>query len=81
LRARQINSRHSGTRHPNSGLPEFGNMIVEVGNSRLGCASPESITPVFEFSIYTPTQGVWIPDSRFAASGMTSAVPREFPAL
>jgi hypothetical protein len=32
-------------RHPNSGLPEFGNIIVQVGNSRLGCAGPESITP------------------------------------
>ncbi|MEA2882441.1 MAG: hypothetical protein QOH32_1697, partial [Bradyrhizobium sp.] len=27
-------------------------------------ASPESITPVFAFSIHTPTQGVWIPGSR-----------------
>jgi hypothetical protein len=27
-----------GSRHPNSGLPEFGNIIVQVGNSRLGCA-------------------------------------------
>src|SRR6266478_8589473 len=33
-------------RHPNSGLPEFGNIIVQVGNSRLGCAGPESILPV-----------------------------------
>jgi len=32
-------------RHPNSGLPEFGNIIVQVGNSRLGCAGPESILP------------------------------------
>jgi hypothetical protein len=23
-------------REPNSGLPEFGNIIVQVGNSRLG---------------------------------------------
>jgi hypothetical protein len=38
--------RHSGARHPNSGLPEFGIMIVQVGNSRLGCASPESITTI-----------------------------------
>src|SRR3978361_575401 len=30
-------------RHPNSGLPEFGIIIVQVGNSRLGCAGPESI--------------------------------------
>jgi uncharacterized membrane protein YeaQ/YmgE (transglycosylase-associated protein family) len=29
-------------RHPNSGLPEFGIMIIQVGNSRLGCADPES---------------------------------------
>jgi hypothetical protein len=29
-------------RHPNSGLPEFGIIIVQVGNSRLGCADPES---------------------------------------
>jgi hypothetical protein len=35
--------RHSGMRHPNSGLPEFGIIIVQVGNSRLGCAGPESI--------------------------------------
>jgi hypothetical protein len=28
---------------PNSGLPEFGIIIVQVGNSRLGCAGPESI--------------------------------------
>src|ERR1700730_9582136 len=26
---------------PNSGLPEFDNIIVQVGNSRLGCAGPE----------------------------------------
>src|SRR5229473_3294682 len=31
---------------PTSGLPEFGNIIVQVGNSRLGCAGPESILPV-----------------------------------
>jgi hypothetical protein len=30
----------------NSGLPEFGNIIVQVGNSRLGCAGPESILSV-----------------------------------
>jgi hypothetical protein len=30
-------------RHPNSGLPEFGIIIVQVGYSRLGCAGPESI--------------------------------------
>jgi len=36
----------SGMRHPNSGLPEFGNIIVQVGNSRLGCAGPESILPI-----------------------------------
>src|SRR5882724_1617375 len=30
---------------PNSGLPEFGNIVVQVGNSRLGCAGPESILP------------------------------------
>src|SRR5882757_7624114 len=35
----------SWMRHPTSGLPEFGNIIVQVGNSRLGCAGPESITP------------------------------------
>src|ERR1041385_6082461 len=40
-----INSRHSGMRRPNSGLPEFGIIIVQVGNSRPGCAGPESITP------------------------------------
>jgi hypothetical protein len=34
--------RHSGTRYPNSGLPEFGVIIVQVGNSRLECADPES---------------------------------------
>jgi len=31
---------------PTSGLPEFGNIVVQVGNSRLGCAGPESILPV-----------------------------------
>jgi hypothetical protein len=31
---------------PTSGLPEFGNIIVQVGNSRLRCAGPESILPV-----------------------------------
>src|ERR1700681_2487023 len=31
---------------PNSGLPEFGNIIVQVGNSRLGGAGPESILPI-----------------------------------
>jgi hypothetical protein len=35
----------SGMRHRNSGLPEFRNIIVQVGNSRLGCAGPESILP------------------------------------
>src|SRR6266568_3281978 len=38
--------RHSAMRQPNSGLPEFGNIIVQVGNSRLGCAGPESITTI-----------------------------------
>jgi hypothetical protein len=33
-------------RQPNSGLPEFGNIIVQVGYRRLGCAGPESILPV-----------------------------------
>ena len=33
-------------RHPTSGLPEFGNVIVQFGNSRLGCAGPESILSV-----------------------------------
>src|ERR1051326_3283964 len=33
-------------RRPNSGLPEFGIIIVQVGNSRPGCAGPESITPI-----------------------------------
>ncbi len=32
--------RHSGARRPNSGLPEFGNIIVQVGNSRLGWREP-----------------------------------------
>jgi hypothetical protein len=41
--------RHSGMRRPNSGLPEFDIMIVQVGNSRLGCAGPESITTVPAF--------------------------------
>jgi hypothetical protein len=27
---------------PNSGLPGFGNIIIQVGNSRLGCANPKS---------------------------------------
>jgi hypothetical protein len=36
----------SWIRQPNSGLPEFGNIIVQVGYSRLGCAGPESILPV-----------------------------------
>jgi hypothetical protein len=31
---------------PTSGLPEVGNIIVQVGNSRFGCAGPESILPV-----------------------------------
>src|SRR6202023_3713541 len=31
---------------PTSGLPEFGNIVVQVGNSRLGCAGPESILPI-----------------------------------
>jgi hypothetical protein len=35
--------RHSGMRQPNAGIPEFGNIIVEVGNSRLGWRRPESI--------------------------------------
>jgi hypothetical protein len=38
--------RHSGMRYPNSGLPEFGIINVQVGNSRLGCAGPESIDSV-----------------------------------
>ena len=29
-------------RQPNSGLPEFGDIIVQVGYSRLGRADPES---------------------------------------
>jgi hypothetical protein len=32
---------------------------------------PESIVPVL---IVAETQGVWIPERRFAASGMTAAV-------
>jgi hypothetical protein len=31
---------HLRTYHPNSGLPEFGNIIVQVGNSRLGWRGP-----------------------------------------
>ncbi len=41
--AGEVNSCHSGMRQPNSGLPESGNIIIQVGNSRLGCAGPESI--------------------------------------
>src|ERR1700682_5447502 len=44
-RCDRIHCCHSGMRRPNSGLPEFGNIIVQVGNSRLGCAGPESILP------------------------------------
>ena len=33
-------------RQPKSGLPEFGNITVQVGNSRLGCAGPESILTI-----------------------------------
>jgi hypothetical protein len=29
-------------RHPNPGLPEFGNIIIQVGYRRLECAGPES---------------------------------------
>jgi hypothetical protein len=32
-------------RRPNSGLPEFGIIIVQVGYSRFGCAGPQS-TPL-----------------------------------
>jgi hypothetical protein len=47
-------------RHPNSGLPEFGIIIVQVGNSRLGCADPES------------SDRVWIPGSLASSRpGMT----------
>src|ERR1700675_236793 len=35
-----IHPRHSGMRHPNSGLPEFGKNNVQVGNSRLGWRRP-----------------------------------------
>jgi uncharacterized membrane protein YeaQ/YmgE (transglycosylase-associated protein family) len=39
-------------RLPNSGLPEFGIMIVQVGNSRLGCADPESRPgPALDFRV------------------------------
>src|SRR5258708_30930397 len=31
---------------PTSGLPDFGNIIVQVGNSRLGCAGAEFILAV-----------------------------------
>src|SRR5712671_2140383 len=34
--------RHSGARQPNSGLPEFGHIIVQVGNRRHGWRNPES---------------------------------------
>src|SRR4051794_37558949 len=33
-------------RHPNLGSPKLGIIIVQVGNSRLGCAGPKSILPV-----------------------------------
>jgi hypothetical protein len=52
-------------RHPNSGLPEFGNIIVQVGNSRLGCAGPESILPAV------------VMDSGLARSLSSGAHPRD----
>jgi hypothetical protein len=41
--------RRSGMRHRTGVYPEFGNIIVQVGNSRLGRAGPESILPVPTF--------------------------------
>ncbi|MEA2883800.1 MAG: hypothetical protein QOH32_3056, partial [Bradyrhizobium sp.] len=42
-------------------------------------ASPESITPVFAFSIHTLAQGVWIPGLRQVAHpGMTNLHPDQF---
>src|SRR4051812_41040682 len=49
-----MRNRASGMRHRTRVLPEFGNIIVQVGNSRLGCAGPESILPML---------GQWIPGS------------------
>ena len=45
----------SGMRQPNSGLPEFGNIIVQVGYSRLGWRRP---------GIHNHKSGLWIPGSR-----------------
>jgi hypothetical protein len=54
-------------RHPNSGSPEVGIMSVQVGNSRLGCADPESRRIALWF---------WIPGSREEARpGMTEWFP------
>src|SRR5258706_14969679 len=44
-RVLKLTERHSGMRQPNSGLPEFGNIIVQVGNSRLGWRRPGIHTP------------------------------------
>jgi hypothetical protein len=48
----------------NTGLPEFGIIIVQVGNSRLGCADPES------------SDRVWIPGS--LASSRPGMTPHTF---
>jgi hypothetical protein len=55
-------------RQPNSGLPEFGNIIVQVGNSRLGwhhCPSRQQPTWMAQ------TRNLEIPGSRYARPGMT----------
>src|SRR6266403_331059 len=63
----------SWMRHPNSGLPEFGNIIVQVGNSRLGCAGPESILPIVVMDSGLARFTRALSDKRYAlARGMTA---------
>jgi len=50
-------------------IPGPATEMPKSATADLGGRSPESITPAFPFV----ATGAWIPDSRFAASGMTES--------
>src|SRR5258706_9042648 len=70
---------------PTSGLPDFGNIIVQVGNSRLGCAGAEFILAVVVMDsglIAEPVIGRRRAPTRWRCPGMTSgSSPRAYHGL
>jgi hypothetical protein len=50
----------------------FGNIIVEVGDNRLGCAGAESILPIMAW-----IAGSFVSDAPLARRGMTATPPKK----